>query len=77
MKTLHNVGAIVALLFSGAGLLEWWLQMSKDNQYVLYILVGVSLSLTVNIFHLYGRIAELEKRSELHSPPCSSKSINN
>ena len=76
MKTLYNIGAVVALLFAAVGLFEWKFPTHDANQYLLYILIGVILSLTVNIFYLYGRIAALEKRGEQPTQLDLSKPLN-
>jgi hypothetical protein len=73
MKLLYKSGAVIAVVLAAAGLIELWklggfLHTDPRGRYLVYLMSGVILTLTVNIFHLYDRIAALEKRIENHQP---------
>lgn len=73
MKLLCNSGAVVAILLAAVGLLQW--KFTTNDRYLPYLIIGVLLSPAVNIFHLYDRLAALQKRTG-HRPLETSKPLN-
>jgi hypothetical protein len=76
MKLLYNSGAVVALVFGALGLFQWMFSPNDPSRYLLSFLTGLSLALLVNTFHIYDRIAALEKRNDRPASPDTSNSFN-
>jgi fatty acid desaturase len=75
MKLLCISGAVAAILLAAVGLLQWKFTTNNPGQYLPYLIIGVLLSLAVNIFHLYDPLAALQRRAG-HQPLDTSKPLN-